>query len=104
MDDYNFTRNDIAVWSWSIGQLASALTCACLPTLRPFLAKFFPSLLHETSSDTTVGRAEMGVENEEYSEHKGWFRPRDAQGAYLPEADGGPVTVIYEKGDSDEGT
>lgn len=29
---------------WSVGELASALTCACLPTLRPLLAKFFPSL------------------------------------------------------------
>jgi len=29
---------------WSVGELASALTCACLPTLRPLLAKFFPAL------------------------------------------------------------
>ncbi|SPO05190.1 related to integral membrane protein [Cephalotrichum gorgonifer] len=29
---------------WSIGELASALTCSSLPTLRPFFAKYFPSL------------------------------------------------------------
>ena len=29
---------------WSIGELASALTCSSLPTLRPFVAKYFPSL------------------------------------------------------------
>lgn len=29
---------------WSIGELASALTCASLPTLRPLVAKYFPSL------------------------------------------------------------
>ncbi|KAK5655153.1 hypothetical protein OQA88_6052 [Cercophora sp. LCS_1] len=29
---------------WSIGELASALTCSSLPTLRPFVAKYVPSL------------------------------------------------------------
>jgi hypothetical protein len=29
---------------WSIGELASALTCSSLPTLRPFISKYFPSL------------------------------------------------------------
>jgi len=29
---------------WSIGELSSALTCACLPTLRPLLSRHFPSL------------------------------------------------------------
>ncbi|PKS07321.1 hypothetical protein jhhlp_005923 [Lomentospora prolificans] len=27
---------------WSLGELASALTCASLPTLRPFISKYFP--------------------------------------------------------------
>ena len=29
---------------WSLGELASALTCSSLPTLRPFISKYFPSL------------------------------------------------------------
>ena len=29
---------------WSLGELASALTCSSLPTLRPFVAKYVPSL------------------------------------------------------------
>jgi hypothetical protein len=29
---------------WSIGELASAITCSSLPTLRPFIARYFPSL------------------------------------------------------------
>lgn len=29
---------------WSVGELTSAITCACLPTLRPFLATYFPRL------------------------------------------------------------
>jgi len=33
---------------WSIGELASAITCSSLPTLRPFIAKYFPSLDNST--------------------------------------------------------
>lgn len=29
---------------WSLGELASALTCSSLTTLRPFVSKYFPSL------------------------------------------------------------
>jgi hypothetical protein len=28
--------------AWSIGELSSAVTCACLPTLTPLVAKYFP--------------------------------------------------------------
>lgn len=45
----------------------------------------------------------MSGDSGEHHEYKGWFRPRDAQGGYLPEADGGVGTMVYEKGDSDEG-
>ena len=30
--------------SWSIAELSSGITCACLPTLRPFLSRHFPAL------------------------------------------------------------
>lgn len=103
MEYYDDTWNDVAVWGWSIGQLTLGLTCACLPTIRPLLAKFIPSLENVSKSDNTVGRAEMGGDNDEHDGRKGWFRPRDAHGAYLSEADGGIGTMVYEKGDSDEG-
>ncbi|KAM7206090.1 hypothetical protein V8F20_002872 [Naviculisporaceae sp. PSN 640] len=37
---------------WSIGELACAITCASLPTLRPFIAKYFPGLGFHSSSST----------------------------------------------------
>lgn len=36
---------------WSIGELASALTCSSLPTLRPFFARYFPGLGITTGVD-----------------------------------------------------
>jgi len=57
---------------WSIGELASALTCASLPTLRPFVAKYFPSLgltlatdpqpsgYHPGGGGGTIGGGTMG--------------------------------------------
>ncbi|KAM7195877.1 hypothetical protein V8F33_006526 [Rhypophila sp. PSN 637] len=35
---------------WSIGELTCAITCASLPTLRPFMAKYFPVLGFHSSS------------------------------------------------------
>lgn len=35
---------------WSIGELACAITCATLPTLRPFIAKYFPGLGFHSSA------------------------------------------------------
>lgn len=40
----DFTWENAAPSMWSTGELTSALTCACLPTLKPFVAKFFPGL------------------------------------------------------------
>lgn len=40
----DFTWENSAPSMWSTGELTSALTCACLPTLKPFVAKFFPGL------------------------------------------------------------
>ncbi|KAM7219405.1 hypothetical protein V8F06_005139 [Rhypophila decipiens] len=38
---------------WSIGELTCAITCASLPTLRPFMAKYFPVLgFHSSSIDS----------------------------------------------------
>jgi hypothetical protein len=40
----DFTWENAAPAMWSTGELTSALTCACLPTLRPFVSRFFPGL------------------------------------------------------------
>lgn len=40
----DFTWENVDSSCWSIAELTSALTCACLPTLRPLLSQIFPSL------------------------------------------------------------
>ena len=36
---------------WSIGELASGITCACLPTLRPLVSGYFPQLSSDVDPD-----------------------------------------------------
>ncbi|KAK1640116.1 hypothetical protein BDP81DRAFT_446493 [Colletotrichum phormii] len=56
----DFTWKNVDASLWSIGEISSAVTCACLPTLRPLLTKMFPGLtsrvnitsLHSNQTDT----------------------------------------------------
>ncbi|KAI1640291.1 hypothetical protein F4809DRAFT_637690 [Biscogniauxia mediterranea] len=48
----DFTYENIGGSSWSITELCSGVTCACLPTLRPLASKWMPALstrLHKSS-------------------------------------------------------
>ena len=36
------TWDNVASSCWSISEISSGITCACLPTLRPLLNKFMP--------------------------------------------------------------
>ncbi|CAI4213997.1 unnamed protein product [Parascedosporium putredinis] len=38
----DFTWENVESSGWSMGELASGLTCACLPTLRPLIARYAP--------------------------------------------------------------
>lgn len=40
----DFTWQNVETSAWSLGELCSGITCACLPTLRPFLKAHFPAL------------------------------------------------------------
>jgi hypothetical protein len=40
----DFTWQNVESSAWSIAELCSGITCACLPTLRPFLKAHFPRL------------------------------------------------------------
>ncbi len=40
----DFTWENVESSGWSMGELASGLTCACLPTLRPLIGRFTPWL------------------------------------------------------------
>lgn len=50
----DFTWENVASSLWSIGELTSALTCACLPTLRPLMSRYFPAF------GSQVGRSTKG--------------------------------------------
>ncbi|KAH6853957.1 hypothetical protein B0I37DRAFT_410081 [Chaetomium sp. MPI-CAGE-AT-0009] len=38
------TWDNVGAACWSIGEVCSGITCACLPTLRPFFASWLPAL------------------------------------------------------------
>ncbi|ORY03328.1 hypothetical protein BCR34DRAFT_573594 [Clohesyomyces aquaticus] len=39
------TRGNVAAECWTITELACGIVCACIPTLRPLAAKFFPGVV-----------------------------------------------------------
>ncbi|KAK3987788.1 hypothetical protein QBC44DRAFT_351653 [Cladorrhinum sp. PSN332] len=46
------TWDNVASSCWSVGELCSGITCACLPTLRPLAARVFPSLQSTQNSNS----------------------------------------------------
>ncbi|KAK1752621.1 hypothetical protein QBC47DRAFT_305893 [Echria macrotheca] len=67
---------------WSIGELASAITCAALPTLRPFVAKYLPGL-------GVAGGTEDGPRYDSYYPHTvggGGGRPGGGGGSHATAA------------------
>ena len=42
--DDDYTWQGVAAACWSITEICSGLICACLPTLRPLVGRYFPSL------------------------------------------------------------
>ncbi|CAI0653346.1 unnamed protein product [Colletotrichum noveboracense] len=48
----DFTWENVQTAGWSIGEVSSGLICACLPTLRPLVVKFMPSLLNFVSGSS----------------------------------------------------
>ncbi|KAK3368697.1 putative integral membrane protein [Podospora didyma] len=50
----DFPWENVVSSCWSIGELTSAITCLCLPTLRPLLSHYFPAL------GTQAGRSHQG--------------------------------------------
>ncbi|KAF4480946.1 Satratoxin biosynthesis SC1 cluster protein 4 [Colletotrichum fructicola Nara gc5] len=48
----DFTWENVQTAGWSIGEVCSGLICACLPTLRPLIVKFLPSLSNPVSGSS----------------------------------------------------
>ncbi len=65
----DFPWENVPASLWSVGELTSALTCACLPTLRPLVRRYFPSLdptqrgtflpTHESAHGPSAGRSRV---------------------------------------------
>lgn len=46
----DFTYGNVAAACWSIAEIYCGITCACLPTLRPLMAKLKPSWIQKLSN------------------------------------------------------
>ncbi|SPO05143.1 related to integral membrane protein [Cephalotrichum gorgonifer] len=88
------TWDNIESSGWSIGELTSALTCSCLPTLRPFFSKFFPALAG-SSARPTAGYKSADSEKPERSGRL--FGRRRGDDADLFETKGGIEATLSER-------
>ncbi|GKT44088.1 satratoxin biosynthesis SC1 cluster protein 4 [Colletotrichum spaethianum] len=50
----DFTWTNVEASLWSLGEISSAVTCACLPTLRPLLTKMFPGLMSRVNLSSVL--------------------------------------------------
>ena len=92
------TWDNIESSGWSLGELTSALTCACLPTLRPFFSKFFPALAG-TSARPTVGYSETSEVSEQTGRSRRLFRQWGVMGTDLLQTKGESETRVCEEWD-----
>jgi hypothetical protein len=49
-EDFSWENSPSSMWS--VGELTSAITCCCLPTLRPLVSRYFPNLIGGTTNRT----------------------------------------------------
>ncbi|OTB15682.1 hypothetical protein K445DRAFT_317967 [Daldinia sp. EC12] len=59
----DFSYENVEGSSWSITELCSGITCACLPTLRPLVSKWIPELstrFHKPARNSCMVGAERG--------------------------------------------
>jgi hypothetical protein len=86
------TWDNVESSCWSISELCSGIICACLPTLRPLLAKFVPSMgtskntssykQHASGRDGTSGTGHSGIghmKSAETSSERGIVYPEDIE-------------------------
>lgn len=99
---------------WSVGELSSGMTCACLPTLRPLLARYFPRLGGSTAR-TAPGSYGTGPTSSNYGSRKRRSCPegesqedicsvalRDVEKGFRPSGPGRDWAEISDDGQSDE--
>lgn len=93
----DFTWENVESSAWSVGELCSGITCACLPTLRPFLKAHFPSLgtrltgggYQEYGNDVEVTAAAAGGATGATARHKRIGSGRSSQPSVTAPNSGG---------------
>lgn len=71
------TWDNVDSAGWSTGELCSGMTCSCLPTLRPLLARYFPHLGGSGSRSTADGQYGRGPTSSSFASKKHRSRPSD---------------------------
>jgi hypothetical protein len=80
------TWDNVASSCWSIGELCSGITCACLPTLRPLISKYLPGMRSETGpSNNKYYRRSSGRDVSDASRVKSTDETGSSRGIMYPE-------------------
>ncbi|KAI1779639.1 hypothetical protein F4818DRAFT_148293 [Hypoxylon cercidicola] len=57
----DFSYENVEGSAWSVAEICSGVTCACLPTLRPLVSKWIPSLSNRLHKPTRGDRRQSGM-------------------------------------------
>ncbi|KAK4152519.1 hypothetical protein C8A00DRAFT_16162 [Chaetomidium leptoderma] len=80
------TWDNVASACWSVGELCSGITCACLPTLRPILSRFVPGMRsHSEQSDNKYYKRSSGRDVSDGSRLKSTDETGSSRGIIYPE-------------------
>ncbi|EPE09507.1 integral membrane protein [Ophiostoma piceae UAMH 11346] len=71
----DFSWDNVASACWSVGELSSAVTCLCLPTLRPLLVRLRPHVFGNSSGNSS--------NRSKRSSFRGFFKQSEASGSHL---------------------
>ncbi|EAQ93100.1 hypothetical protein CHGG_01335 [Chaetomium globosum CBS 148.51] len=63
------TWDNVGASCWSIGEVCSGITCACLPTLRPCFARCLPALRTQRGGGESSSGGGGGGQNKNYYRH-----------------------------------
>ncbi|KAK4129174.1 hypothetical protein N657DRAFT_652645 [Parathielavia appendiculata] len=80
------TWDNVASSCWSISEICSGITCACLPTLRPLLSKIIPSMRSQSDrNDNKYYRRSSGRDISNASRLKSTDENASSRGIIYPE-------------------
>ncbi|RFU25092.1 hypothetical protein B7463_g11247, partial [Scytalidium lignicola] len=82
---------------WSIIEVHTALICACLPSLKSLLTKYFPVLFKSTLASSSKNRNTGTVSQKVFSKHHSRRRQSDSY-LWLPESSGASTNNISAGG------